>query len=1141
MKKSKFLQNSKDMLSRSFNPTKCKTSLRLAAARLKLLKNKKEVQVKQMKRELAQLLESGQDQTARIRVEHVIREEKMMAAYDLVEIYCELIVARLPIIETQKNCPIDLKEAIASIVFASPRCGDVPELLDVRKQFSAKYGKEFISAAIELRPQCGVSRLLVEKLSATAPDGQTKIKILSAIAEEHNVKWDPKSFEEKSSGGSSSVKKENEQYSEPPRFEAAEVQAHPSSNMNSTPLNSVQQDARISMRAENLPPAQTSGASTTFEHRAEPAGEKMPQLFHGEAHNNHPNGQRWTLEFKDAASAAQAAAESAERASMAARAAAEFSSHGRISGQYSTESHKSDTLKDDGPETLSNLNSFKRVSEASVNKSSSEYTRLGNEQIDRTKPSNPMTSTRSDIGGSEEYSEAVSSKSKASADDDSLYHGVPSPLVHEDTQTNSVTEVSEGEVVMKKESSSYETENDNGWPGKVGNIEEGMIGKQKSFSSSYCQSGISDYVNIFANSEDHKFESDTGEYPSVSISETGVHEEAPDTSSHDFVAATFDKSDTDGDDLGPDRGPVYDELDLEFRLHSFGQKSPERTSINTNSWSPRSSLNNVVESASPPSYFTREESSPDNSEHKTLREDSELDNFPAVRFDDSDGPSSESDEDTGASKVEDSRNLFHAQNERGQLVNSEFEEETVQSVGSPSKNEGSLAFGSKQFSLSSDDELNSSEETHGKRNQVNIFYADSPEKLGDVKQYADQPALGSKDSQIELNNVGNESDPESGEGLNFGKLTGGFRHKGHNHLPFFKNQLGASSSVKKGAETPATISSSAAPSLVEHKTTSTAQDLHSVSDSDSSEEEYLPKSSVRKQPHSARTVKAKLTLGSSNSIFGSHDDSDLDEDYPVEPVTRRSHLRSGISRRTKAPSSATNSNLKMHLRSEALDSDGIDRNPTTSYDNETPERRESDRRNSGTQEKYEQPISGLTSVPAESNTWGSTEQPDSLKTTSVIKQESKQRPKSGVYDDSDNSLGKQPSSFYAPDNQEEFKPSSEKSSRLGKSEQQIPAEVAAKPANSSSWETPEKPTKGKATANIVQKSKISQKSSVVEEVASPRQKSDTDASFVSENSKISALDKPSLNKDDNTKKASHVHPKLPDYDALVQSLRINRS
>lgn len=39
----------------------------------------------------------------------------------------------------------------------------------------------------------------MEKLSATAPDGQAKIKVLSALAEEHNVKWDPDLFEEKRS------------------------------------------------------------------------------------------------------------------------------------------------------------------------------------------------------------------------------------------------------------------------------------------------------------------------------------------------------------------------------------------------------------------------------------------------------------------------------------------------------------------------------------------------------------------------------------------------------------------------------------------------------------------------------------------------------------------------------------------------------------------------------------------------------------------------------------------------------------------------------------------------------------------------------------------------------------------------------
>ena len=51
--------------------------------------------------------------------------------------------------------------------------------------------------------------------------------------------------------------------------------------------------------------------------------------------------QGWNMEFKDATSAAQAAAESAERASIAARAAAELSSRGKITSQYSTESQES--------------------------------------------------------------------------------------------------------------------------------------------------------------------------------------------------------------------------------------------------------------------------------------------------------------------------------------------------------------------------------------------------------------------------------------------------------------------------------------------------------------------------------------------------------------------------------------------------------------------------------------------------------------------------------------------------------------------------------------------------------------------------------------------------------------------------------
>lgn len=50
-----------------------------------------------------------------------------------------------------------------------------------------------------LSPLSAYTFQVVEKLSAVAPDVQTKSKVLNAIAEEHNIKWDSKSFEEKES------------------------------------------------------------------------------------------------------------------------------------------------------------------------------------------------------------------------------------------------------------------------------------------------------------------------------------------------------------------------------------------------------------------------------------------------------------------------------------------------------------------------------------------------------------------------------------------------------------------------------------------------------------------------------------------------------------------------------------------------------------------------------------------------------------------------------------------------------------------------------------------------------------------------------------------------------------------------------
>ncbi|OAY78594.1 IST protein, partial [Ananas comosus] len=78
-----------------------KTCLNLAISRIKLLRNKREVQLINMRKEIFQYLQTGQEAIARIRVEHVIREQNILAAYEIIELFCEFILARVPILETQ--------------------------------------------------------------------------------------------------------------------------------------------------------------------------------------------------------------------------------------------------------------------------------------------------------------------------------------------------------------------------------------------------------------------------------------------------------------------------------------------------------------------------------------------------------------------------------------------------------------------------------------------------------------------------------------------------------------------------------------------------------------------------------------------------------------------------------------------------------------------------------------------------------------------------------------------------------------------------------------------------------------------------------------------------------------------------------
>ena len=81
---------------------KLRTNLQLVVNRLKLLEKKKTELAVKARREIADYLQAGKEERARIRVEHIVREDYYVEAMELVEMYCDLLLARLGLIQTAK-------------------------------------------------------------------------------------------------------------------------------------------------------------------------------------------------------------------------------------------------------------------------------------------------------------------------------------------------------------------------------------------------------------------------------------------------------------------------------------------------------------------------------------------------------------------------------------------------------------------------------------------------------------------------------------------------------------------------------------------------------------------------------------------------------------------------------------------------------------------------------------------------------------------------------------------------------------------------------------------------------------------------------------------------------------------------------
>uniref|UniRef100_A0A2R9B7B1 IST1 homolog n=1 Tax=Pan paniscus TaxID=9597 RepID=A0A2R9B7B1_PANPA len=128
------------------------------------------------RKEIADYLAAGKDERARIRVEHIIREDYFVEAMEILELYCDLLLARFGLIQSMKELDSGLAESVSTLIWA---------LKIVADQLCAKYSKTNQIGTVNDR--------LMHNLSVEAPSKILVERYLIEIAKNYNVPYEPDS------------------------------------------------------------------------------------------------------------------------------------------------------------------------------------------------------------------------------------------------------------------------------------------------------------------------------------------------------------------------------------------------------------------------------------------------------------------------------------------------------------------------------------------------------------------------------------------------------------------------------------------------------------------------------------------------------------------------------------------------------------------------------------------------------------------------------------------------------------------------------------------------------------------------------------------------------------------------------------
>ncbi|CAN6810905.1 unnamed protein product [Brassica oleracea var. botrytis] len=167
--------------------SKCKRALKQLQRRLNLLENKKHAISSHLRHDIVQLLRIGERDRALRRAHDLFLDENLVSLYHLLLQFSDVILLNLSYIRRHRELSDGVNEAVSTLIFASARCGDLPELRTLRALSGERYGKLLVSMALYLLPGNRVNPQIIEKLSRISVSDDAKSKLLAEIAAEFGL------------------------------------------------------------------------------------------------------------------------------------------------------------------------------------------------------------------------------------------------------------------------------------------------------------------------------------------------------------------------------------------------------------------------------------------------------------------------------------------------------------------------------------------------------------------------------------------------------------------------------------------------------------------------------------------------------------------------------------------------------------------------------------------------------------------------------------------------------------------------------------------------------------------------------------------------------------------------------------------